>query len=144
MVVTVIDADRLIMGRLSSLVAKRLLDGEEIVIINAEKCLITGNSKEIYQRYFDARARGKIRKGPHFPRMPDRILKRTVRGMLPYQKPRGREALKRLKVYIGTPRDYRDAEAIKLEQAATLNTTKYIPLSEVSMRLGARLQEVDK
>lgn len=137
--VTVIDADRLIMGRLSSLVAKRLLNGEEIVILNAEKCLITGSPKQIYSRYFDARARGKIRKGPHFPRMPDRIIKRTVRGMLPYQQPRGREALKRLRVYIGVPREFRDVKAIKPEQAATLNTTKYIPLSEVSMRLGAKL-----
>ncbi len=137
--VTVIDADRLIMGRLSSLVAKRLLNGEEIVILNAEKCLITGSSKQIYNRYFDARSRGKIRKGPHFPRMPDRIIKRTVRGMLPYQQPRGREALKLLKVYIGVPREYKDVKAIKPEQAAVLNTTKYIPLSEVSMRLGAKL-----
>lgn len=137
--VTVIDANRLIMGRLSSLVAKRLLNGEEIVILNAEKCLITGSPKQIYNRYFDARSRGKIRKGPHFPRMPDRIIKRTVRGMLPYQQPRGREALKLLKIYIGVPREYKDVEAIKLEQAAALNTTKYIPLSEVSMRLGAKL-----
>ena len=102
----IIDAEGLILGRMSSAIAKQLLAGEEIVIINAEKALITGKKRMILDEYQKMREISHARKGPHYPRMPDMILKRTIRGMMPYQKPSGRQALKNLKVYIGIPKEF--------------------------------------
>lgn len=134
----VIDATGHIVGRLSSYVAKRLLNGEEINIVNAEKAIITGDSDTIFQEYKKSRELGTQRKGPFFPRMPDRILKRTIRGMIPYQKPRGRTAFKKLRVYIGIPSEFEGEEFERIEKACRITTPHYIQLSELSKRLGAK------
>lgn len=136
---TVIDANRLIMGRLASIVAKRLLDGEEIKIVNAEKAVISGSKVKTFEDYRTIQEIGTREFGPYFPRRPDRILKRTVRGMLPYKRERGRDSLSRLKVYIGVPVELKDAELITLEEASInrLSSNKYVMLGDVSKRLGA-------
>ena len=94
---TIIDATGLTLGRLSTNIAKRLLEGEEIAIINSEKAMISGKKSSIKERYKQKREVGTYRKGPFYPRLPDQIVKRTIRGMLPYQKPHGRTAFKRLR-----------------------------------------------
>lgn len=134
----VIDATGHIIGRLSSFVAKRLLNGEEIHIVNAENAIITGDSDSIFQEYKEMRDIGSQRKGPFYPRMPDRILKRTIRGMIPYQKPRGRKAFKRLRVYIGVPTEFEKEKFERIEKACQITTPYYIQLSELSRRLGAK------
>ena len=128
------------MGRLASGVAKQLLStGEEIHVINAEQVLITGTPSSVVNKYRKLREEiGSVRKGPHFPRMPHLILKRTIRGMLPYQKPRGREAYKRLKVHIGVPTELADVEPKVLEKTRELRTSKVVRLGEVSRTLGAK------
>ncbi len=132
----IIDATDAPIGRLASIVAKRLLKGEEIFIVNAEKAIITGNKNEIKERYRRKREIGGTkRKGPFFPRMPHLILKRTVRGMLPYQQPKGRKAYKRLKVFIGIPDELKDKEIEKIEFKKSLN---YITLKELSEYLGVK------
>ena len=136
--VKIINAEGMVIGRLASKIAKQLLNGEEIIIVNAEQAIITGSKKMILAEYKDRRRLTHARKGPHYPRMPDRILKRTVRGMMPYQTPRGREALKNLKVYIGTPEEYRKQ---KFEEVPGLRKTtplKFMTLGEVSKNLGAK------
>ena len=85
---TLIDASGLVLGRAASHIAKRLLNGETIVVVNAEKSVVTGSRTEVIAHYTAARARGSVRSGPHFPRYPDRIFRRTVRGMLPHLKTR--------------------------------------------------------
>ena len=45
--VTIIDASNLLLGRLASIIAKRLLSGEEIIVVNAEKAVISGNRENI-------------------------------------------------------------------------------------------------
>ena len=131
----VIDAEGAIMGRLASTVAKRLLKGEDITIVNAEKSIVTGARKRIIEKYKARRARGKPRKGPHYPRMPDRLLRRAVRGMLPYQKPHGRTAFKKLRVYIGVPTGVNASGAEK--HKAKLGTDRFMELGEVARALGA-------
>jgi large subunit ribosomal protein L13 len=134
----VIDATDAPIGRLASIVAKRLLNGEEIFIVNAEKAVITGNKDEIVARYKKKREIGGTkRKGPYFPRVPHMILKRTVRGMLPYQQPKGRKAYKRLKVFIGIPEELKDKEIEKIEFQKSIN---YITLKELSEYLGVKWQ----
>jgi large subunit ribosomal protein L13 len=134
----VIDAENLIMGRLASHVAKMLLSGQEVAIVNAEKVVISGNKKRILEEYYQKRAVGGPRKGPHFPRMPDRILKRTVRGMVPFKKTTGKEAMKRLKVYIGVPSEFSGETINTISGASAEGKVKYILLGDVSRQLGAK------
>jgi len=139
----VIDATDLILGRLASLVAKELLNGEEIVIVNAEECAITGSKESILQKYRERRERKSIvnprRHGPHYPRRPDGILRRAIRGMLPYKKDKGRRAFKKLKVYVGTPKEFEGkAESIEEIKVFKLEIPKYMKLKELSKLLGAK------
>ena len=134
----IIDAKDLIMGRLAAQVAKKLLEGEKISIINAESVIITGSRDHILTLYRQRRKRGHPIHGPHFPRMPDRILRRAVRGMLPYKQRRGRDAFHRLKVFIGKPRDLKDDEIQTLPgiNLASSNTGKFMRLGDISRELG--------
>lgn len=135
----VIDATDTPLGRLASVVAKRLLNGEEIFIVNAELSIINGNKEEIIKRYRRKREIGGTkRKGPYFPKMPHMILKRTVRGMLPYQQYKGRKAYKRLKVFIGVPEEFEGKEKEKIESKKSVN---YITLKELSEYLGVKWQK---
>lgn len=137
---TVIDASGLILGRLSSVVAKRLLEGDTISIVNAEKAVISGSKVTTFKEYQQARQRGIREKGPYYPRRPDRLLKRTIRGMLPYKRQRGRDALSRLRVYVGVPEELAGEELSSVEAASMsrLSTIKYIELGELSRRLGSK------
>jgi ribosomal protein uL13 len=71
--------------------------------------------------------------------MPDMILKRTIRGMIPYQKPSGRKAYKNLKVYIGTPKEFENKSAETIEIATGTTGSQVVPLLEVSRYLGAKI-----
>ena len=126
----IIDGEGLIMGRLASTVSKMLLNGEKVVVLNAEKILISGTKEWAYARYKQRVDRASIsnprRMGPKYPRRPDDIFRRTVRGMLPYRKASGREAFKGLKVFVGVPQEFEGAEVFKLEEAVPKNIKKSI------------------
>jgi large subunit ribosomal protein L13 len=134
--VTIIDADGAILGRISTVIAKRLLNNETIAVINSEKAIISGKKSAIKNRYSHKRELGTYRKGPFFPRMPDKLVKRTIRGMIPYQTPHGREAFKKLKCYIGIPKEF---EGMKYEKIgiADKHPTDYITVGDLSRELGA-------
>jgi large subunit ribosomal protein L13 len=134
----VINGENLILGRLASHVAKLLLSGEEVTIVNAERTIISGSKKSIIEDYNKKRTVGTPRKGPFFPRMPDQIVKRTVRGMIPYKKTSGKNAYKKLKVYIGVPKALETENLVTLEKASAKGKVKYIELGEVSKELGAK------
>ncbi len=135
----VIDASNHILGRLSSYIAKRLLEGEKIVVVNAEKAIITGNPENVFERYKEKYDRGSKEKGPYFPRHPEKIFKRTVRGMLPWKSKRGREAYRRLRVFIGIPEELRGKNFEKIDVALyekISKTQRYVYLRDVSRFLG--------
>ncbi len=139
----VIDANRHVLGRLSGVVAKRLLNGERIVVVNAEKAVITGSRRMILSRYKEKYDRGSKEKGPYFPRHPERIFKRTVRGMLPWKSRRGREAFRRLRVFMDVPKELEGREFEVVEQALlekVSKTGKYVTLAEVSTYIGAEVE----
>jgi large subunit ribosomal protein L13 len=135
-----VNAQGLIVGRLASISAKKLLEGEEITIINAEKAILSGSKLNQIAEYRQTVDRGTREKGPYFPKRPDAILKRTVRGMVPYKTQRGKDAMARLKVYIGTPSEFAGQKAETLEKASIdrLSSFKYMELGELSERLGSR------
>lgn len=136
-----IDAENLILGRLASNVAKSLLNGDDVIIVNAEKAVLTGSKRNILERYRFKRTVGSVRKGPNYPRMPDRMLRRTVRGMLPIKTSHGKEAYKKLKVYISVPREFREEKFEKYPSADRLNTTRFMSLGDVSRQLGAKFDQ---
>ena len=135
--VTVINAEGLILGRMTSIIAKRLLNGEEIVIVNAEKAVLSGKKKSKAAEAKEFLEVGSPKMGPFHPRRPDRIVRRTVRGMLPYRQPKGRQAYKRLKVFIGLPEEFKDQkmETIEAAQAKKL-TCPYFTIGEFAKELG--------
>jgi len=138
---TVIDANGLILGRLASTVAKQLLSGDEkVYIVNAEKAIISGSRATTLKDYRETRDRGATEFGPYFPKRPDRILKRTIRGMLPYKRARGKDAMSRLRVYVGVPYELKGAEVITIADAdmRLLSSNKYIELGEVSQKMGSK------
>ena len=104
------DAEGMILGRLASATADLLLKAaredrdDKVIIVNAEKAIVSGSKTSVFNKYQEKYKLNHARKGPFFPRMPDMILKRAVRGMLPYQsKSSGRRALRNLRVEIGCP-----------------------------------------
>ena len=137
---TVVDASDLILGRAASHIAKRLLNGESIVVVNAEKSVVTGHRAMVLDFYIANRARGSKRTGPHYPRYPDRIFRRTVRGMLPHLKTRGKVAFEHLEVHIGVPSRYSGAPRQTIENARARPALRPpTSLEEISRLLGARL-----
>ncbi len=138
-----LDASDQVMGRFASVVAKRLMKGEEIHVVNAERALITGGREALLAEYFAkthmgstaSRMRGK---GPNYPRRPDRVLRRVIRGMIPYQTPHGRVAFKRLRVYVGVPPEFEGQKAEKVAEAQQVRTARVVRLGDLSERLGSR------
>ncbi|KYK21650.1 50S ribosomal protein L13 [Thermoplasmatales archaeon SG8-52-2] len=135
---TIIDASGAILGRLSTHTAKRLLKGEEIAVVNSEKAIISGKKSAIKDRYKEKREVGTYRKGPFYPRMPDMIVKRTIRGMIPYQTPHGRTAFKRLKCYIGVPKEF-EGKKFESIKSAEKQPVDFVTIEELSKSLGAKI-----
>jgi len=133
----VVDARDAILGRVASQVAERALDGESVAIVNAEDAVITGDREDIFAKYRKRREIGSDR-GPAYPKRPDTIYKRTVRGMLPHKKQRGRDALSRVRVYVGNPDD-REAEHLPDTSLDRLSNIRFVHLGEVSDELGANV-----
>ena len=139
----IINAEGLILGRLASKVAKMLLEGEEVVIVNAEKAIITGNREDIFAKYkqrTELRTRTNPRRGPFYPKRSDEIVRRTIRGMLPWKTDRGRKAFRRLKVYVGVPKEFegKELETISEAHMSRLATPKYVTVGEVAKFLGGK------
>ena len=126
----IIDGKNTPLGRLASYAAKNALKGEEIIILNCEQTIITGNKKSIEKEFQEKRERvGSGQKGPKYSKSSDKIVKKTIRGMLPdHRKGRGREAFKIIKCYIGIPEKYKDSKKISFEKE---NKLKFIRTEEV-------------
>lgn len=104
----IVDAKDQVMGRMASLVAKKLILGESVEIVNCEKTIITGKKSNVLKDYDQKVKRGHPLTGPYFPKQPHMIVKRTIRGMIPYKTSRGKEMFKRLKCHNGVPQALKD------------------------------------
>jgi large subunit ribosomal protein L13 len=133
-----VNADNKVLGRIATFVAKKALQGEEIVIVNAEKAIITGSKKDAVRKYrskMDIRGKGNPEKGPKFSRMPDRVVRRAVRGMLPWKSSRGREAYRKVHAYIGIPEEF---EGKAFEEMPETKAKRFVEIGEVCKLLGAK------
>lgn len=134
---TVIDAKGLILGRMASVVAKRLLQGETITIVNAEMAVISGKRLSTVGKAKTFLEVGHPKKGPYHPKRPDRIVYRTIRGMLPRKKPKGQQAYKRLKVFLNVPQQLKDKEAQIIPEAnAEKLKCSYVTVGELAKEIG--------
>ncbi len=140
--VDVIDANGLVLGRLCATVAKMLLSDKDIAVVNAEKAVMTGDKKSIVSRYYVRRNLQEKENPEHSPkwsRRPDFLVKRIIRGMLPYKKSKGKTAFKRLYVFIGTPNELKQEKPIDIKIKSIEDVyTKYMTVGEVSKLLGYR------
>jgi len=135
----VYDAENQVLGRLSSVIAKELLKGESIVVVNSEKAVISGNPENIQQTYLKKIKKGSALHGPHFPKQPNDIFRRTVRGMLPWDRTTGRNAYRNLKVFVGIPEEFKDKERKQVKEAdASKLKTKFMSLGSLSLAVGAK------
>ncbi len=110
----IIDGKDAILGRMAAYVAREALKGEEIAIVNCEQIVITGNKQFIKAGLEEKRGRvGSTEKGPKVSRTSEKIVKRAIRGMLPnYRTGRGRDAFKRIKCYVGVPKEFESGKKI--------------------------------
>jgi large subunit ribosomal protein L13 len=113
----VIDGKNVVMGRLASYVAKEILKGEEIRIVNCNEVIITGNRTNIKKNFEEQRGKfGNSQKGPKQHKTSEKIVKRTIRGMVPnHREGRGKEALKRVKCYQNVPKEFEGTNFFKFE-----------------------------
>ena len=114
-----VNAEGLIVGRMCSKVAKLLLNGEEVIILNAEKAVFSGKRKSKVAEAHLFLEVGAPERGPFHYRRPDRFLRKTVRGMLPFKQPKGKNAYKRLKCFLGIPKDFKGKDMITFEEASS-------------------------
>ena len=136
---TVVNAEGLIVGRMCSKVAKRLLNGEEVIILNAEKAVFSGKKKsKVLEAHIFLEVGAPVR-GPFHYRRPDRFLRKTVRGMVPYKQPKGKAAYGRLKVFMGVPLDLKNQQMITFEEASAANLKgPHFTLGELAKEIGWR------
>jgi len=136
----VLDAKNQILGRFASYVAKQAIDGNRVIVLNAEKVVISGRRSNIVEeakRRLETRTHGTQSHAPVHQRRPDLYLRRVVRGMLPWDKPKGRAAFHRVWVFMGIPQEYADKEAAKVPNAdASRLASPYITLEELAKEIG--------
>ena len=135
--VALINAEGLILGRMASKVAKKLLNGEEVIIVNAEKSVLSGKKSSKVAEAKEFLEVGAPMRGPFHSRRPDRIVRKTVRGMLPFKQPKGKSAYKKLKVFMGVPEDLKDQEMDTLTEAQAAKLKgPYFTLAELAKEVG--------
>ena len=132
----IVNAEGLILGRMASKVAKKLMNGEEVIIVNAEKTILSGKRKSKIAEAHVFLEVGAPARGPFHYRRPDRMVRKTVRGMLPIKQPKGKNAFARLRVFLGVP------EELKNQKTETLPDAQAAKLKGPSFTLGELAKEI--
>lgn len=134
----IVNAENLILGRMAAIVAKKALQGEKVDLVNIEKAVVTGKPAVTLEKYKQKFQRGYTTTGPYFPKHPEKLVRRTIRGMLPYKQEKGKKAFKNIRCYIGIPEEFKGKKAETLEKANVKNIkkTKYITVKQISQSQG--------
>ena len=137
----VVDATNHIAGRLASNVAKLLMKGNRVSVVNCEKTMMSGtrsNQIKEYREFLEINSIINYKHGPVHYRRPDTVMAKMIRQMLPYdRKPSGKEAHQRLRTYIGSPKEIKSLEKIQFEKAKIRKTpSNYTALGELCRVIG--------
>src|SRR3989338_10783782 len=121
------DAKDMIIGRVASVAAKSALLGESVDIVNCSDACITGRKRYLIDEFTRRKKQGTFN-GPYFPRQSDRIVRRIVRGMIPYRQEKGKTAFKRVRCHNGVPAELSGKEMLRVPKAhiSKLPTLHYI------------------
>jgi large subunit ribosomal protein L13 len=135
-----LDANNQILGRLASYAAKHALSGDDIIVLNAEKAVISGRRKNIVEeakRRLKTRTLANQTTAPVHQRRPDLYFRRVVRGMLPWKKAKGKAAFHRVTVFMGVPEEYSSRQAVKVPGAdASKLGSPYVTLADLASEIG--------
>ena len=135
----IIDAKDIILGRLSSFVAKQVLLGNNVDVINCEEAVISGKKANVFANYIRRVDRKAPGSGPYLFRKPDMFVKRTIRGMLPFKRARGQDAYKKIKCHIGMPEDLKSEEIVKLDATSEkIILTDYFKVKDICKAIGGK------
>ena len=135
------NGEGMILGRLAARVAKDALLGEEVKVVNCEKIVLSGRKRVTLNR-----EKVKVDRGPHpmlsprTSRLPYLLVRRSIRGMLPWKHPRGKEAYKRVLCYTGLPAEFAGKELIALPDSSwkKLPTLKFLTVGQICKELGGK------
>ncbi len=134
-----IDGTGLVLGRLSSWVAQQIIHGNRVVVVNAQDMIISGQRKYLLESHLQKRSRAthtNPKRGPFYPRFPDRILRRTVRGMIPWKTRSGKDAFRRLSAYIDIPDELVDQEFQTVPEAKRSLSNRYMTVGDLARSIG--------
>lgn len=137
----VYNGEGMILGRLAGVVAKELLLGEDVFIVNCDKIIISGKKQNVFAHEKQrSDRRGYPLKSSVLPRVPDRYVRRVVRGMLPWKQTRGKEAFKRVMCYNTVPAEFQGKELLSVKGASMrkLPTLKYVTVGQICKSLGGK------
>ena len=136
----IIDGKDAILGRLGTYVAKQVLLGNKVDVINCEECVVSGKKHTTLGKYMKRLKRRAPTKGPYFYRRPDMFVKRTIRGMLPFKRTRGRDAFKNIKCHTGIPENLRNEKALIIESASVekLRSADYLKVKDICKSAGGK------
>ena len=134
----IVDAKDTIVGRLGTYVAKQVMIGNKVDVINCEESIISGRKAAIMEEYIRKMHRRAPSKGPFFYKKPDFFVKRIIRGMLPFKRARGREAFKNLRCHIGIPENLRNEKTVRITGAGMekLHSADYLKVKEICKAVG--------
>ena len=137
----IIDAKGAIVGRVASFAAKQALLGFTVSIVNCEESVISGDRHATHAKYHRLHfTLGQQQYGPYIPRLPDRFVRRLLRGMLQYKKGRGHDAYKRIMCYLSVPAEFKDKKMVHtLKKGVELPTLKYITVGALCRSLGGKV-----
>lgn len=124
----IIDAKDSILGRLASHAAKAALNGEQVIIVNANDIVIIGGKNDIVSRYSTDVHKGSTSKGPFYTRTTVGLVKRAIRGMVKRKSIRGMDAMRHITIYEDTPADLQGKDK---EEVAKLKLDK--PMHRLKM-----------
>eukprot|EP00187_Rhodella_violacea_P003479 CAMPEP_0174904224 /NCGR_PEP_ID=MMETSP0167-20121228/47684_1 /TAXON_ID=38298 /ORGANISM="Rhodella maculata, Strain CCMP736" /LENGTH=198 /DNA_ID=CAMNT_0016146809 /DNA_START=37 /DNA_END=633 /DNA_ORIENTATION=+ len=145
----IVDGRGHLLGRLASIVAKQLLNGQSVTIVRTEEINISGTflrNKRKFLAFLRKRMNTNPKKGPIHFRAPSRILWRTVRGMVPHKTARGAEALGRLAVFEGVPPEFAARKRMVIPDALRVTRLrpdrKFCRLGRLSAEVGWKYAKV--
>jgi large subunit ribosomal protein L13 len=135
-----IDGAHAVLGRIASYAAKTALQGKRVIVLNCEKIVMTGNRDRLLREYIsDINTIKGRHKGPFWPRQPDGIVRRSIRGMIPHKKAAGAAAFKRVEVYVGVPKDYSNVKMHTFDKAKMKEgTARFMTVGQLSEKITSK------
>jgi large subunit ribosomal protein L13 len=137
----IIDGNNMVAGRLASKVAKEIKNNENIIVLNCEKIMIVGNNSAImpkFQQRVDASVKSNPHYGPKYDRIPSKMFRRMVKGMLPNKSRTAERMIKQLETFNDIPEKYQGKEMTKFEGIEFSGKNKGINLGEIAKKLGGK------